>query len=239
MTISLENARVFVLAGGLGTRIRSMFPDQPKSLIPIHGKPFLEWQLKLLMQQGFTSFVLCVGYLAGKIIECLGDGSALGAHIEYSVEEAPLGTAGALKNAARFFDRTVLVLNGDTYLVTDYRTLLAHHQEHDKTIGSLGLVSVPNTSRYGQVVVSSDNHITEFREKAQSPSQTGLVNAGAYILEPDILDYIPAGRTVSIEQEIFPVLAAAGLLRGFHVTGSFVDMGTPEGLVDLEALLRR
>jgi mannose-1-phosphate guanylyltransferase len=229
---------VFILAGGLGTRIRAMFPDSPKSLVPIRGKPFLQWQLELLIRQGFSRFVLCVGYLSEKIIRHFDDGTAFGVEIEYSIEESPLGTAGAIKNAARLFQQTSLVLNGDTYLATDYHALIAHHSKQTDIIGSLGLVTVQDTSRYGQVVVNSDQRITQFREKARSPSQTGLVNAGVYILEPSILDYIPAGRPVSMEQETFPVLADAGLLHGFQVSSSFVDMGTPEGLGNLEALLR-
>ena len=238
MTISPEDIQVFILAGGLGTRLRSLFPDLPKPLIPINGKPFLQWQIELLMRQGFSRFVLGVSYMADKIAQHFGNGAAWEIDIEYSVEESPLGTAGALKNAARFFEGALLVLNGDTYLATDYHALLAEHRKHTDIIGSLGLVTVQDTSRYGQVIVGRDHQITEFREKAQASSQTGLINAGVYVLEPGILDHIPSGRAVSIEQETFPALAAADLLRGFQVTGSFVDMGTPEGLDDLVALLR-
>ncbi len=238
MTQSLQDTQVFILAGGLGTRIRSLFPDRPKSLIPVHNRPFLEWQIELLIQQGFSHFVLCVSYLADKIIQYFRNGAAWGVDIEYSIEESPLGTAGAIKHAARFFEGTSLVLNGDTYLATDYRVLLAKHRQQTDITGSLGLVTVQDTSRYGQVIITSDHHITEFREKSQSLSQTGLINAGVYVLEPRVLDYIPSGRAVSIEQETFPTLAARNVLYGFPVAGPFVDMGTPEGYESLVTLLK-
>jgi NDP-sugar pyrophosphorylase family protein len=109
--------KVFLLAGGLGTRIRSLFPDCPKPMIPFGGKPFLQWQIELLMTQGFDEFVLCVGYLFEQVKEYFGDGSRLGAKIHYSVEQAPLGTGGALRNAASYFHQTIILLNGDTYLI--------------------------------------------------------------------------------------------------------------------------
>ena len=233
----MSSIRIFILAGGLGTRIRSMFPAQPKPLIPIHGKPFLEWQLELLMQQGFSSFVFCVSYLAEKIIRQFGDGSAWGATIEYSIEETLLGTAGALKHAARFFQQTSLVLNGDTYVATDYQALLSRHREYGG-VGCLGLVAVQDTNRYGQVIISPEHRIVEFREKAQSPCRTWLINAGVYVLEPAVLDYIPSGRAVSIEKETFPALVAQNALYGFPVEGAFVDMGTPEGYDSIVALLK-
>ena len=232
---------VFILAGGLGTRIRALFPDRPKALIPVWGKPFLEWQIERLAKQGFHHFVLCVSHFSEQIVRHFGDGAAWGVRVEYSIEAEPMGTAGALKLAAPFFQETSLVLNGDTYLATDYRALIAAHQEkatHGQGIGSLGLVAVQDTGRFGQVILDGDNRIVAFREKTPSPAQAGLINAGLYVLAPTVLETIPAGRPASIENDTFPALVAAQALYGFPVEGAFVDMGTPEGYAHLKQLLQ-
>lgn len=232
--------KVFILAGGLGTRIRSMFPDQPKPLIPIHGKPFLEWQIDLLKHQGFTEFILCLSYRADQIQEHFGDGARHGISVAYSIERSPLGTAGALKQAAARFDATSLVLNGDTYFAADFRALVeAHRQAGDQPIGTIGLVSARDVSAYGQVLLANDRRILEFHEKSADNHAPGLINAGAYMLEPAVIDFIPAGRQVSIEHDTFPAILASGkILRGITLEGTFVDMGTPEGYSRLEQMLR-
>ena len=234
--------KVFILAGGLGTRIRPLFPDKPKAIIPVRGKPFLEHQLQLLMGHGFRHFVFCLGYMAEQIIHYFGDGAKWGVKIEYSVEESPLGTAGALRFAATFFQETSLILNGDTYLEADYRALIAYHEEQAKyngAIGTLALVKVEDTARYGRVVVDKKGRVIEFQEKAPSLHKAGLINAGVYVFEPYILNYIPYGQSVSLEKETFPALLAAGeKLYGFPVKGTFVDIGTPEGYYALERLLQ-
>jgi NDP-sugar pyrophosphorylase family protein len=235
---SLAKTRVFILAGGLGTRIRALFPDLPKPLVPIQGKPFLEWQIELLICQGFSYFVLCVGYKAEQIIQQLGNGDRWGVTIEYSVETTLLGTAGALKHAQRFFQQTAFVVNGDTFFSTNYLALLEQHY-HQKTVGSLGLVTSQDLNRYGQVTLGNANRVKDFSEKAPLQSQTGLVNSGVYVLEPQVLDYIASGRSVSIEREVFPTLATEGNLCGYPITGEFVDMGTPDGYEMLVKLLSR
>jgi NDP-sugar pyrophosphorylase family protein len=225
-----------ILVGGLGTRIRSLYPDIPKALVPIHSKPFLQWQIELLMSQGWRSFVLCVGYAAEKIEQYFGDGTRWGAAIEYSTEPAPLGTGGAIKHAASFLRETALVLNGDTYLDMDYRALVAHHRQvacSGQVLGTLALTAVDDTSRYGQVRLGDDNRILSFEEKAPSAA-TQLVSAGVYVLEPALIDLIPGGGPVSLEQDVLPALAARGQLCGLRVPGRFIDMGTPAGLKEME-----
>ncbi len=230
--------RVIILAGGLGTRIRAEFPDVPKPLIPVCGKPFLERQIQLLAAQGFDQFTLCVGYRAPQIIEYFGTGAAWKVNISYSVEPSPVGTAGALKHAASAFHGTSLVLNGDTYLDVDYHALLASHNRHIfEIVGTLALVDVPNSARFGEVKLADDDRIIAFNEKAAGHAISGLINAGAYVLEPQLLDLIPGGQASSLEREIFPALAAAGRLGGAIVVGSFMDIGTPAGYAELVELL--
>ena len=230
------NERVFILAGGLGTRIRSLYPDLPKPLIPIHGKPFLEHQIVQLRDQGFHDFVLCVSYRADQIVDHFQDGAAWGVRLRYSYEQEPLGTAGALRYAASYWEDTALVVNGDTFIKADFRNLIDAHRARSDAGGSIGLVAMPDTSRYGQVLIDAQQHVTAFREKDQSAS-AGWINAGVYVLEPRVLDLIPIGRAGSIEREVFPPLAADRRLYGFPLDGAFVDMGTPEGLAAMEALL--
>lgn len=224
--------KVLILAGGFGTRIRSLFPDCPKPLIPFNGKPFLQWQIELLATQGFRQFVLCIGYLSEQIIEHFGDGSALGVEIKYAIETEPLGTGGALKNAAPYINQGIMLLNGDTYLNTDFQELIARHTvlvKEYSAIGSLSLVSREDTARYGRVIVGDNHQITGFQEKSPELG-AGLVNAGAYIFEPRILDFIPASTKVSLEQDILPtVIAKTSGLFGLPIQGSFIDMGTPKG----------
>ncbi|HOT90316.1 MAG TPA: nucleotidyltransferase family protein [Anaerolineae bacterium] len=229
--------RVFILAGGLGTRIRSLFPDRPKSMIPFGGKPFLEHLIALLSRQGFCRFVLCVSHQAEAITAYFGDGQRLGVEIVYSQEPAPLGTGGALRYAAPFFDALALVLNGDTYLDTDYQAVVAYHRQHPGASGTIVVCEVGDAGQSGQVLLDASDRIVAFREK-QTGVGRGLVNAGVYVFEPHILDYIPAGAKVSLEREVFPsLLRHAESLYGFVVRETFVDMGTPAGYQRLEAML--
>ncbi len=233
--------KVLILAGGLGTRIRPQFPDLPKALIPVRGKRFLERQLDLLVRQGFDDFTLCLGYRAEQIISHFGDGAQWGAAITYSIEPEPLGTAGALKYAAPHFRERALVLNGDTYLDIDYQGLVACHAEqatYKRVVGTLALVEVQDSTRYGEVIIDKDHRIIEFREKSSAYRGPGLINAGAYVFEPQLLDWIHSVRATSLEKEIFPNLTASGNLQGLAVRGHFVDIGTPEGFRTLEELVQ-
>lgn len=227
-----SQVKVFILAGGFGTRIRPLFPDSPKPLIPFNDKPFLQWQIELLATQGFRQFVLCVGYLSEQIIQHFGDGSAFGVNIEYAIENMLLGTGGALQNAATFFQETIMLLNGDTYLETDYRQVLTQHQELVKqqgAVGSLSLVHKEDTACYNSVIIADNGQITGFKEKLPELG-AGLVNAGAYIFEPRILEFIPVNINVSLESNILPkVITETGKIFGLQIQGSFIDMGTPEG----------
>jgi len=231
--------RVLILAGGLGTRIRALFPDRPKPLVPVCGRPFLEWQIELLVAQGLRELILCVGHLAGQIVSHLGEGEAWGARIRYAIEPTPLGTGGAIRHAAGLLDGTTLVLNGDTYLEADYRLLGALHQERVRLGGwaSVCLARVEEASAYGRVRLDREGRIVGFAEKVER-SGAALVNAGACFLEQEAVAAIAAGRAVSLERELFPELAAAGRLHGLAAAGGrFLDMGTPAGHANLVRFL--
>jgi len=170
-----------------------------------------------------------------------GDGAALGMQIQYSVEEKPLGTAGALQQARRFLNEAFLVVNGDTYFGADLSALLANHRAGGAP-ATLALVKVPqtgpaksagrSTSRFGAVTLDAHGYVTHFAEKKRRSA--GLINAGIYIFEPGIWAHFPARVPLSLEDDIFPSLAAQRLLRGKVLEGYHMDIGTPESYAQFQ-----
>lgn len=224
--------KALILAGGLGTRLQSLMPDRPKPMAKAKGKPFLEYQIEQLRAQAIEELVLCVGYQASQIQDYFGDGHRRGVGIAYAVETELLGTAGAIRNAGDFTGDTFLVLNGDSYLEVDFRALVGFHwrqQSADpQTVGTIATVVVDNAAAYGTLELDAQGRILRFREKAKAGP--GWINAGVYVLESDILDFIPTGRAVSIEKETFPLVLERGRhLYAYQVEGFFVDIGTPQG----------
>jgi NDP-sugar pyrophosphorylase family protein len=231
----LNQTPVVILAGGLGTRLRSALPDRPKGLAPIGDHSFLEIQIDLFRQQGARHFVLCVGHQSLQIQEALGDGQAWGVHIDYSVEsERLLGTAGALKLAERFFTPRALVVNGDTYLALDYERLLSYHIAHRQqyaVVATLSLAAADDGARYGSVFLdAAERFVSGFREKDASAVHPGRwLSAGAYVIEHELLDLVPAGKPCSLEYEVFPCALRTGkAVAAFTAGGRFFDIGTPE-----------
>lgn len=217
--------KAVILAGGLGTRLRPITYFYPKPMVPVKNKPFLEYLLNFLKSQGIFEFILCLHYMAEKFIEYFGDGTKFGCKIVYSVEERPMGTAGAIKRAARYLNSTFLVLNGDTYLDVNIWKMLGFHRDNSN-LGTIALVKMRGENRYGFVKISSDYRIIEFSEK--SHISEGYINAGVYIFEKKILDYIPPNRKISLEREVLPSILGKEKIGGFLVNGYFVDIGVPE-----------
>jgi D-glycero-alpha-D-manno-heptose 1-phosphate guanylyltransferase len=227
-----KEAKVLVLAGGLGTRLRSLLRNRPKPMAQIKGKPLLEYQIHQLRSQGFKSLVLCVGHLACHIQDYFGDGCDWGVQSTYAVETELLDTAGAIKNAQEFIGDTFLALHGDSYLEIDFREQVGFHtrrQSSDcRTIGTIAIVAVDDAASYGRIELNAETRLLGFAEEAET--RPGWINGGVYVLEPAILDLIPAGREVSAKRETFPLtLMQNHHLFGYPVLGFFVDIGTPEG----------
>lgn len=237
----LGETPVVILAGGLGTRLRPVLSDRPKGLAPVAGRPFLQIQIELLRDCGARLFVLCVGHLADHIRSALGDGRGLGVRIEYSVEgERLLGTAGALKLAERFFRPRALVLNGDTYLATDFNRLVSRHAEEHARSGALATVALAqleDSARFGTVLLDpTGRYLIGFREKDTAATGTGWLNAGAYVVERALLDGVPPGMPTSLEREVFPeILRTGGRLAAAPSEEPFYDIGTPEDWVRFAA----
>lgn len=236
MSASFEDTPVIILAGGLGTRLQPALPDQPKGLAPIGEEPFLAVQIQLLRERGARRFVLCIGHRADQIRAALGEGCALGVHIEYSLEEEGqlLGTAGALKKAERHFAPHALVLNGDTYFDIDYALFLQRHVADRKrrdVLATLALARLADRAGYGNVALDpSEQTILTFREKAFNPAaDASWVSAGAYVIERALLDYVSPGQPRSLEHDVFPrILTDGRTLAAMTFTDRFFDIGTPD-----------
>lgn len=221
-----------ILAGGLGTRLRSVVSDQPKVLAPIAGRPFVCYLLDQVLSWGLTKVVLCTGYLGEQVEQQLG-GEYFGLNIEYSREATPLGTGGALRLAAdRVASETAVVLNGDSYCDADFGIFYQTHRLREAQ-ASLVLANVSDTHRFGAVRIDADGHISCFQEKG-GEGGPGLVNAGVYLIETGLLRRIPRGDPVSLERDVFPAWIG-GRFFGYETTADFLDVGTPESYASAEA----
>jgi NDP-sugar pyrophosphorylase family protein len=222
---TVEELTAVILAGGLGTRLRSVVGDLPKALAPVAGRPFLTYQLNWLKRQGVRRIILCTGYQHERIKAQFGDGKELGLDIRHSVEEHALGTAGALRGARAQLGETFVVLNGDTYLDADLADMLTHHCA-ERAAATLALKQAQSTGRFGTVRLDKKGYITRFAEKRCSGA--GLVNAGAYICDACVFTYFPNQQPLSLELDVFPELARRRILRGYLISGYVCDIGTPE-----------
>lgn len=231
---------VFVLAGGLGTRIAGLYPDLPKALVPVAGRPFIDYMLEGLAAKGLTDVVVCAGHRAGPLVEHVGDGARFGVAARVVVEDAPRGTAGALAFARRATaqeDETFLALNGDTWAEFEPAGLLALHRDLDAD-ATLACYEVGDASARGTVDPGPDGRLLGFREKAMAGP--GWVSGGVYALEPRALAGVDAEASMSLETDVFPDLLARGRTLGaWRAPGRFWDMGTPEGRSEAEAILSR
>ena len=233
----MRDIKAIMLVGGLGTRLRSVVPSTPKVLASIGEKSFLELLVRQLRTQGIRHLVMCTGYLAEQVESKFGDGRNWDVSIEYSKEEMPLGTAGAVKLARRYL-RDIpefLVLNGDSFLEVDFQSLMAFHRAHDGAIATMAVLGVENASRYGTVHVDASGRVTGFTEKTGSETP-GLVNGGIYIFGQSVLQCIPEGPA-SLERDVFPGLLDQGVYAQ-EQHGMFIDIGTPVDYARAQELLR-
>ena len=224
--------KAVMLVGGLGTRLRPLTLDVKKELMPVANRPFLEHVLANLAQHGVDEAILTTGYLADAF-ESFPVERTHGVRLVIVREEEPLDTCGAVKNVERYLDGTFLVLNGDILTGLDISALVRFHRERE-TLGTLTLSPVEDPSAYGLVPIDDDGRIERFVEKPQPEEVvTNLINAGTYVLEPEILDYVPAGEPYSFERVrqggLFPLLLAEGnALYGYVSDSYWLDIGTPQ-----------
>jgi len=230
--------KAIILAGGIGTRLRPLSCTRPKLLFPILNKPLLDWTLERLVETGVSGVTLAVKYMAEVLMQRYSE-EKFGLKITYSIEKKPMHTGGAIKCAEEFIDHEepFLVLNGDIFSTFDYSALLKKHEETNAE-ATIALYRVEDPSRYGTVKLTKENRVTQFIEKAplgRAPSD--LINAGIYVLDPKIFNYIPSGRPVSIEHEVFPKLAEEGKLFGHEFKEFWIDIGKPEDYLRANRIL--
>jgi len=216
----------FVLAGGLGTRLKPQFGDLPKPLAPIGGRPFLAKPLEWLASHGITDVVICAGYGARQLRESLGDGAAFGVRLAWSEEEQPLGTGGALRHAVAHVRGPALVLNGDTLAECDPWSLERTRWETG-SLGAVALFEVPDARSRGRVEMAEGARVARFVEKDDAFSGPAWVNGGVYAFSSQLWRHLPAGPS-SLERDVLPALAREGRIAGLQSPGTFYDIGTPE-----------
>ncbi len=221
--------KAIILVGGQGTRLRPLTYEMPKQMLPLVGVPMIECVFESLAGHGITEVVLSLGYMPHHFIEAYPEGSIAGVTIKYAVEPEPLDTAGAIKFAAEYVgvDETFLVVNGDVLTDLDVTALVEFHHRRGAE-GTIALHPVEDPSRFGVVVTNDEARVTSFVEKPRrEDAPTNLINAGTYVFEPSVLSRIASGRKVSVEREIFPALAADGVLFAMADHAYWLDTGTP------------
>jgi mannose-1-phosphate guanylyltransferase len=220
-----------VLVGGQGRRLRPLTDTRPKPMMQLVDRPFVAHQIDLLRRHGVDDVIFSCGYRPDALRDHFGDGSAAGVRLRYVVDPEPLGTAGAVRNAEGLLDDApFLVLNGDILTDLDLTAFAAEHRATGAQ-GTIALTPVEDPSAFGLVRLLDDGAVEAFVEKPAPadlrPGEPFRINAGTYLLEPDVLARIPAGRACSIEREVFPALAAEGLLHGYPSDAYWRDIGTP------------
>jgi mannose-1-phosphate guanylyltransferase len=219
--------QALVLAGGEGTRLRPLTHTTPKPVLPLAGRPFLTFMLDWANSHGVDEVILSCGFLSDAVKHVLGD-IYDGMRLRYVVEEEPLGTAGPVRLAhdEGLLEERLFVLNGDVLTDIDLTAELEQHERLGAR-ATLALYAVEDTSSYGVVPTAEDGAVEAFIEKGGGEAPTDRINAGAYVIERDVVDRIPAGHAVSFEREVFPQLVGDGLY-GHMAAGYWIDIGTPE-----------
>ena len=219
--------QALVLAGGAGTRLRPLTYTTPKPVMPLAGRPFLSFMLDWVHGHGVDEVILSCGFMSQGVKRVLGD-IYDGMRVRYVIEREPLGTAGPVRLAHEegVLDERLFVLNGDVLTDMDLTAQLAEHERSGARV-TLALYPVEDTAGYGVVPTAEDGRVEAFLEKTSGDVPTNRINAGAYVLEREVVESIPSGRAVSFEREIFPGLVGAGL-QGYAAEGYWIDIGTPE-----------
>jgi mannose-1-phosphate guanylyltransferase len=235
----VTSLKALILAGGFATRLRPLSCSRPKTLFPIVNKPLLQWIFERLADGGVDEVVLAVNALTKFYIQ-QHKPSKCGLKVRFSVDppKTPLGTAGPLKKAEKLIGRdgAFFMLNGDIYADINYREIFESHKKSG-ALATIALCKVDDPCSFG-VADLEGNAIKRFVEKpAKGQAPSNLVNAGAYVLSPEVFDYIPKGRAVSIEREVFPKLATEGKLSGHCISGLWIDIGKPHEYLEANKIV--
>ncbi len=221
-----------LLVGGMGTRLLPLTKTVPKPMLPLAGLPVTEHQLAMARRAGITSIVLATSYLSDVFVPYFGDGSAWGMKIQYAVEKEPLGTGGAIRNAAQLLnnEESIVILNGDVLSSHDLTAQIKLHESLDADV-TLHLTHVADARAFGCVPVDESGRVTAFLEKMDNPV-TNTINAGCYVFHPRVIQRIPAQTIVSVEREVFPsLIKSQGRIFAVIDDSYWLDIGTPSALL--------
>jgi mannose-1-phosphate guanylyltransferase len=225
-------AVAILLVGGFGTRLMPLTRNTPKPMLTVAGIPVTEHQLLMAKAAGITKIVLATSYLSDVFTPYFGDGSKWGMSIKYAVEKEPLGTGGAIANAAQLLDtqESIVILNGDVLSSHDLAEQIRQHEAHDADV-TLHLTQVEDARAFGCVPTDAQGRVTAFLEKMDNPV-TNQINAGCYVFNPRVLTHIPLATVVSVERETFPQLVDSGAkIYGYLENAYWLDIGTPKALL--------
>ena len=220
--------KAVVMAGGEGSRLRPLTIGRPKPMVPIVNKPVMQHILELLKRHGFTDIVVTLQYMADYIQDYFGNGQTYGVKLQYAIEEAPLGTAGSVRNASAYLDGTdpILVISGDALTDFDLPRIVQWHRQR-QALATMVLYRVPNPLEYGVIVTDDEGRVTRLHEKPSwGEVMSDTVNTGIYIFDPAILDVIEPGHNADWSKDIFPRLLEKGApLYGYVAEGYWCDIG--------------
>ena len=225
-------AVAILLVGGFGTRLMPLTKNTPKPMLTVAGIPVTEHQIAMAKAAGITEIVLATSYLSEIFTPYFGDGSKWGIKIKYAVEKEPLGTGGAIRNAAQLLtsNESIVILNGDVLSSHDLAEQIRQHEAHDADV-TLHLTQVEDARAFGCVPTDDQGRVTAFLEKMDNPI-TNQINAGCYVFNPRVLSTIPLDTVVSVERETFPQLVANNAaVYGYVENAYWLDIGTPRALL--------
>jgi mannose-1-phosphate guanylyltransferase len=225
-------AVAILLVGGFGTRLMPLTKNTPKPMLTVAGLPVTEHQIAMAKAAGITEIVLATSYLSEIFTPYFGDGSQWGISIKYAVEKEPLGTGGAIRNAAQLLttNESIVILNGDVLSSHNLSEQIRQHEEHDADV-TLHLTTVEDARAFGCVPTDEQGRVTAFLEKMENPV-TNQINAGCYVFNPRVLSSIPLDTVVSVERETFPQLVANNAaVYGYVENAYWLDIGTPRALL--------
>ena len=213
--------KAVILAGGLGTRLRPYTKSLPKPMLPLGGKPILEYEIEWARKNGIKEIVLCVSYLRNKIEDYFGDGKKFGVKIEYAVSKKPLATAGQLKTAEKFIDNTFVCLYGDSIYNLSLRNMIRHHKKSKASV-TMSLFDYKFNLKYGVIDTKNSGQVTAWNEK---PEFSAKINIGCYVMEPDMLRLIPKNKEYGMDNVIRKVLSNKKKVSSVISKKGFIDIG--------------
>lgn len=228
-----SNIKACIMAGGLGTRLRTVVPDRPKPMADIKGHPFIEYLILYLKSYGIGNFIISIGYMSDMVEKYFGNGGKWGISIEYAREKAPLGTGGALMNALGLLSDPAIVCNGDTLIEADIKGLVRYHEEMNSAFTLV--VKKAETDTFdpaGKIITDSNNKIVSIKKGMKKKGD--WINGGLYCVSPSCIVGIKLKPPFSLERDAFPLLVRDRNLYIFPSDGYFCDMGTPEAYEKLQ-----